>query len=188
MSLINNLIEQIKEKERLNYNYYINSTRNTEIINFLKECEKNKQNVYPTWSSIKILSSRNENKKQKKGNIGYNSVIVIDDDNDGNYINYNITNDDSENSISSRTRSKTGTSNINKNRVTLDDFFFPTNYTNNFNNINLTNNINNTSNANNISNTNEKSKTSTRSNRSRKSTRNYFSRGFFRRRGRKKRT
>ncbi|KAG4081297.1 hypothetical protein H8356DRAFT_1407952, partial [Neocallimastix lanati (nom. inval.)] len=58
MSLIKNLINQVKSNERYNYVCYMNDIRNSELEDFFKECKENNQQAYPTWSSVKLLYAK----------------------------------------------------------------------------------------------------------------------------------
>jgi len=207
MSLLNNLIEQIKAKEKLNYQIYINSIHNAELDEFYNECKENNEQIYPTWTSVEILSSRRKNIQEKRNNvIAPGTVFVIDDDdNDRNYVNNNVANNDFyDNGIGSRTRSKTFSTDSgfqlppfpNDTRFTqmsIENFMFPfqINPNNIPDNVNAPNTINNATTkrgrakrtqSNKRKKNNDDNDSTSQSSKSKR--RNFFARGFFRGRGR----
>ncbi|ORX59337.1 hypothetical protein BCR36DRAFT_579920 [Piromyces finnis] len=190
MSLLNNLVQQVKTKEKLNHCRFINNTRCEELDEFFKECQENKQTVYPSWISINQINSK---KKKKTSNaipvipsnpVTPGTVVVIDDDNDQNYSYI-------QGSVSTRTRSKTNSllNNTQFTQIPIDNFL--PNLTNIFTNIipgGNNNNVNKSSrgrrranNNSNVENLNNENQTSRSRNLAR---RNFFARGFFRGRGR----
>jgi len=188
MSLLNNLIEQVKANEKLNHCRFINSIHTKELDEFFKECKEHNQIVYPSWISIEQIYSRKKKSCRANNSIVPGTVFVIDDN---------------QESISSRTRSKTNSlpNNTQYTQISLDGFI-----NNNLSNLITTNDRgrgnsnskssrgkknNNTTNNNDdddVNNNNDNDNQTSRSKKSKKNStrgkRNPFARKVFRGRGR----
>ena len=175
MSLLNNLIEQVKANEKLNHCRFINSIHTKELDEFFKECKEHNQIVYPSWISIEQIYSRKKKSCRANNSIVPGTVFVIDDN---------------QESISSRTRSKTNSlpNNTQYTQISLDGFI-----NNNLSNLITTNdrgrgNSNSKSSRGKKNNNNDNDNQTSRSKKSKKNStrgkRNPFARKVFRGRGR----